>query len=477
MRAAQIRAGDDGGPVMKVTLVFVAEPEQVGRPLWTAPLTTPLLAHRLEAAGHEVDLLDTRLLAQPAGTPQWDRALEQRLAATNGDVVGVSFMSHSRDEGLRVAEICRAAGRVTVAGGPHATVRPEELVRTGLFEAVVRGEGELALLHVLDELRHSRGERGKVVEGEPFALEQYPPLRDAALYREVYRPPGTLSALHRIAPQLFPARREFRSVYLELGRGCPFGCRYCTLQNDWFSPKRVRHRDFEGVRDEIRHYIAQFDTNYVIVVDSIAPTYAHFPLFVDLMKTEFPDVEFSFNCTSVHFTREVADLLERANCLVWFGLETDSPRMMRRLRKPGSTRGNHRTARLCNERGIRFGVNLLLGVPGETPEDHELTLDFLREVRPYSPNPNIFTPLPGTALYDECAAAGVLRAPDDYRSWTAAEVRRTGVGPVLGVDYATVLDVHDRMLEFDRTGELVHVERNCHLKPFVTAASPAHGAG
>ncbi|MFH8797254.1 B12-binding domain-containing radical SAM protein [Streptomyces sp. NPDC017941] len=498
---------------MKVTLVFVAEPEQVGRALWTAPLTTPLLAERLATAGHQVDLLDTRLLEHPPGTPQWDRTLADRLAATDGDVVGISFMSHSRADGLRVAELCRAAGRRTVAGGPHATVRPGELARTGLFDVVVRGEGERALIDVLNDLRHARGESesGRVVEGEPFVLDHYPPLRDVALYREVYRPPETLtmpeaarlaglpegdlrhllgvtgeaagppreaipvSELHRLAPELFPVRREFRSIYLELGRGCPFRCRFCTLQNDWFSPKRPRHRPFDAVRDEIRHYVERFGTNYVIVVDSIAPAYTHFPRFVELMKTEFPAVEFSFNSTAVHFTREVADLLEGANCLVWFGLETASPRMARRLRKPGHARGNRRTARMCNERGIRFGVNLLIGVPGETPEDHELTLRFLGEARPYSPNPNILTPLPGTALYDECAAAGSLRAPDDFHSWTAAEVRRTGQGPVLGVDYAAVLDVYDRMLGFDRTGEVVHVERNCHLKPSV-AASAAHGA-
>lgn len=497
---------------MNITLVFVADPEQVGRPVWTAPLTTPLLADRLRAAGHEVDLLDTRLLDVPAGTAQWNESLANRLAATNGDVVGISFMSHSRDDALRVAEICRSAGRVTIAGGPHATVRPDDLARTGLFDVVVRGEGERALVSVVDGLPRLRAAGGTVVEGEPFALDQYPPLRDVALYRDVYRPPDALSLpeaarvtglsesdlrarlsaagatsapletvpaseLHRLVPHLFPVRREFRSIYLELGRGCPFACRYCTLQHDWFSPKRPRHRPFDAVRAETRHYVERFGTNYVIVVDSIAPNYAHFPMFVELMKREFPDVEFSFNSTSAHFTREVADVLEGANCLVWFGLETGSPRMIRRLRKPGSTRSNHRTARLCNERGIRFGVNLLLGVPGETPEDHELTLRFLDEARPYSPNPNIFTPLPGTALYEECAAAGLLRDPGNYRSWTAADVRRTGQGPLYGIDYAAVLDVYDRMLAFDRTGELVHVERNCHLKPFVAAASPAHGAG
>src|SRR5688500_12820094 len=122
--------------LVKVTLVFVAEPERVGFPLWTAPLTTPLLASCLTAAGHEVDLLDTRLSEAP---------LAEELAATSGDVVAISFMSHSRDEAFEVAELCRADGRITIGGGAHPTVLPGELVGSGLFDHVVRGEGERTL--------------------------------------------------------------------------------------------------------------------------------------------------------------------------------------------------------------------------------------------------------------------------------------------------------------------------------------------
>ncbi len=128
-------------------------------------------------------------------------------------------------------------------------------------------------------------------------------------------------------------------------------------------------------------------------------------------------------------------------------------------------RTQYRAAQLCNEHGIRFGANLLLGVPGETTEDYEATMDFLGTTRPYSPNPNVLTPLPGTDMYDRCLAQGLLRDPHNYRSWSAEEVRATGHGPLVGVDYERVLAYHSTMLALDRTGETVHVDRGCHLKP------------
>lgn len=469
---------------MKVTLAFVAEPERVGFPLWTAPLTTPLLASCLTAAGHEVELLDTRLC---------EGALADALAATSGDVVAISFMSHSRDEAFEVAELCRAQGRITIGGGPHPTVLPQDLVDSGLFDHVVRGEGERTLPRLVADVERGRRTDERVVQGEPFDLGDYPPLRDHAVYRDVYRPPATVpvsraadltglpaeelaalarddgrvdvAALRALPAERFPATREFRSIYLELGRGCPFRCLYCTIQNDWFSPKAARARPFEDVVAEVRYFVERYGTNYVILVDSIAPAYPDFGRFVEFMGTELPDVEFSFNCTATHFTPEVAASLAGANCLVWFGFETASPRLLRALRKPGSARTQLRAARLCAEHGIRFGANLLLGVPGETTEDYELTMEFLARTRPQSPNPNILTPLPGTDVYDRCLARGLLRSPGDYRSWTAEEVRLTGTGPLLGVDYDRVLSYHEQMLRLDRTGEVVHVERGCHLKP------------
>lgn len=485
---------------MDVTLVFVAEPELVGFPVWTAPLTTPLLATCLAAAGHDVDLLDTRLLGQSAEGRE--KALEARLNSTAGDVVGISFMSHSRHEAFRVAALCKSAGRITIGGGPHATVRPEELIRSGLFDIVICGEGEQTLVSVINDLHQLRRSDRKILEGQPYDLSQYPPLRDFATYQDVYQRPASIpldeaatitglseytlrealgkgdgaaindidvQSLRRLPEEIFPARRDFRSVYLELGRGCPFRCHYCTIQNDWFSPKVPRARPLPGVASELAHFVHEYDTNYVIIVDSIGPLYEEFRSFAYLMKTEFPHVEYSFNCTATHFTEDIASLLEGADCLIWFGFETASENLLRLLRKPATAQMNLQAAQLCNDYGIRFGANLLLGVPGETDDDYERTMDFLYTTQPYSPNPNILTPLPGTSMYDACLAQGILRDPADYRTWSAADIRSRGCGPIHGVDYERVLDYYEKMLALDRTGEAVHVERGCHMKPLNAA--------
>ncbi|HEX8204145.1 MAG TPA: hypothetical protein VF590_26950, partial [Isosphaeraceae bacterium] len=55
------------------------------------------------------------------------------------------------------------------------------------------------------------------------------------------------------------------------------------------------------------------------------------------------------------------------------------------------------------------------------------------------PNPNILTPLPGTPLYEDYRARGLLRDPGDLSPWPAERIEREGHGPVLGVDYEAVV--------------------------------------
>src|SRR3954468_17666315 len=79
----------------RATLVFCQRPDSPDLPVWTVPLTTPLLAEVLRRAGWDVGLVDARLLPGAADAPEADLAARTAAAilATDPDVVGFSFLS------------------------------------------------------------------------------------------------------------------------------------------------------------------------------------------------------------------------------------------------------------------------------------------------------------------------------------------------------------------------------------------------
>ena len=91
-------------------------------------------------------------------------------------------------------------------------------------------------------------------------------------------------------------------------------------------------------------------------------------------------------------------------------------------------------------------LNLLIGLPGETDEDREQTEAFVQRILDHDVdhrailNPNIFNPLPGTPLYDDCRRDGLMVRPGDDRVWSAEAIEANGGGPVRGVDYTQVVE-------------------------------------
>ena len=57
----------------------------------------------------------------------------------------------------------------------------------------------------------------------------------------------------------------------------------------------------------------------------------------------------------------------------------------------------------------------MIGFPGETEADIRETLALMEELEPDNPTVSVLTPLPGTAIYDECERQGLLPRDDpDY---------------------------------------------------------------
>jgi anaerobic magnesium-protoporphyrin IX monomethyl ester cyclase len=412
-------------PEGRVALLYVGDEEIPGDPLpvMNPPMGVQVLATLLRRHGVAAEVFDDRLQADPVA----------EIVAFAPDLVGLSYLSTAGAEADRLAGRLRAAGLRTVAGGVHATVRADDLVAAGTYDCVVTGDGEGALLDLCGRL--SRGEPLPArLDGVPWGdLDALAPIDAFAVYAPVYG-----------APDRIPA------VSLQIGRGCPMNCQFCELARDagtYALPSAYGRRRPEAVVAELETYLTRWNATYVVLLDSIATLHQEALTAVIRHLAARGGVSLQLNAHVNKFGEGIAAEVARLDDVsVWFGFESGSDRMLRRLKKGHNAEAAWDAARRALDAGARLGVNLLIGLPGETDEDRALTEAFVARILDHDVdgrailNPNIFNPLPGTPLYDDCLAGGLMVRPGDDRVWSAEAIEAAGGGPVRGVDYARVVE-------------------------------------
>lgn len=375
-----------------------------------APMGLAYVGGALRAAGHEVRIVDAAVLSG------WEVELRAILADWRPRAVGISASSAVLGPALALAARVKQAdsGTAVILGGVHATLFPAEVLREGLVDFAVHGEGErtavelLAAIAAADPPDRIRGiafmDRGRprVNAGRaPIAdLDHLPPPAYDLLPLGLYSTP-------------FSGKRHVISMVTS--RGCPYPCTFC----DAFvvHGRRYRAHSAERVVEEIRGLADRFGIREVVFKDSeFTLDRRRVARFCDLMTAGGPRVSWTcsarVNCIDGELLRKMA----AAGCrVVQFGVESADPAVLDALKK-GITIGQVRAAfRAAREAGIETVANLMVGTPRETRDSIEATLRFVREIRPDHLNVQALVVYPGTELHGTLQG----RSPVD-----AAESRR-----------------------------------------------------
>jgi anaerobic magnesium-protoporphyrin IX monomethyl ester cyclase len=423
------------GITLRVVLVYVGTPESRDRPVMTPPIGTQLLAAVAQRDGFDVQLFDSRLATEA----------EMLAAIDNYDprLVGFSFLSPSAPRAERLAEAVRQQGRVTIAGGVHASLHSSDLLARDVFDCIVRKEGENAFLDICRLAAAGLSAQPLIDGAQVENLDSLPSYPDLDCYRQVYDDAD-----------------EYRSIYVQLGRGCPMNCGYCELPSrDAFDPFNKRFRSIDRVMADVHKYVVRWGINFVTIVDSIATLNMRLvEAFARRMDDELPSVGFMFNGHANRFGRELAAVLgglqqgrpPEARVTVWFGFESGSQKLLDFMHKATTVERGISAANLCHEYDVQLGANLLIGVPTEDDADYDAHHQFMDAIRPTFPNPNILNPLPGTAMHDYCVQRNLLRDPADLSIWLHTEIEQHRTGPIRGVDYQRVLREYYRYHPEDR---------------------------
>ena len=382
------------------------------------PLGLLYLASALIKRGHKVEILDLRFLASFGD-------YEKRVEQLSPDLVGISFMTPSRDYAFRCAEIAKGQGRWVVGGGVYATHGHADMIGSGHFDYVVTGEGDISLPRLVDALVAGSPPAQRVIRGEmPQSLDDLP-FPDRRLYDvEFYKSLTGWSGFRTPATGLICTR------------GCPAQCTFCKPLAEVMFGNKIRFRHLDDIMKEVRWCVQDLGIKTIHIYDDTFTFKKSYILeFCERMERSGLDVEWTINTRSNCFDDEIAGALTKGGCkMVSFGFESGSQRILDFLRKGITIEQSLRAAGLCHRHGIRFLANVLVGIPGETDEDFELTYQFLHRIKAEIVYINNLIPYPGTEIREYCRERGLLKPIQRYEEYVSC----LDSEPLLGVDYDRV---------------------------------------
>jgi radical SAM superfamily enzyme YgiQ (UPF0313 family) len=380
------------------------------------------LLQALTPAGHEVLLVDGNARAMS------DEELVKFLRKENIGLVGIGAMTRMIARAYRVADAIRAAGIPVVMGGPHVTEVPDEaLGRDGgprHADAIALGEADETWPLIVEDA--ARGELKEVYQPERDAkgLDRKPSLQNYPLigwetldlnqFSLVPKP------LRSFMSRLGSGWGTFHVVPIETGRGCPYGCEFCTVTG--FFGDSIRFRTNESVVDELlrlkararreRGQVAVFfiDDNLAINTKRLKS------LLRDIIaaKAQVPWVaQISANLLK---DEELVDLIaESGGKWVFIGMESIDAANMADVNKNFSKPSEYKPVleRLAR-RNIYAITSFIFGMDNDTPGVADRTLAEIESWPPGLPVFGQLTPFPATPLYDRLLSAGRLTRPKHW---------------------------------------------------------------
>jgi len=381
---------------------------------------------------HEVLLIDGN------AKPMNEKQLVQFARARGIDLVGIGAMTRMIARAYSVADAFRAAGIPVVMGGPHVTELPgEALGRDGgprHADAVSLGEADETWPKIVADAAQGRlkeiyepvDDTGK--ERKP-SLKSYPVIPWDTLELEQF---NVIPRVFRRFTERHGAGWKYLNMMpIESGRGCPYGCEFCTVTG--FFGDSIRFTSNESVVNEMlmlkrrarreRGQICVFfiDDNFAInikrtksLLRDIIAANAQLPWTAQISANLLRD-------------EELVDLIAASGGKwIFIGMESLDTANLSDVNKSFSKPEEYDAVlKRLAKRDIYAITSFIFGLDNDTAGVAERTLQQIEQWPPGLPVFSLLTPLPGTPLYSRLHAEGRLTRPKHWLNFASYKMSHT----------------------------------------------------
>lgn len=359
-----------------------------------------LKANGLRVAYHQLEADREKYAEQD----DWlEQCVRKALVNLQPEIIGVGGVT---SEIPRIQQLCSlirkfAPQALIVAGGPHVTFRPQDLLEKGFADIVVHGEGEIPMLEIA---RHY------------FAGGSLEDIRGTSVLREgkiISQPAAATVELSEL-PQpdynlLSPEMKDNGIIYAMYTRACPYKCSYCS-EGRLFGSRLRNYNTVEFV-DTLEYIANELNWKFIHIADSTfgLPPKALNALLDELERRQSKFL-FSINVRPDMHRYVSGETIRRMRELGFIefliGSESGSNQILKAMQRNHTTDDLLQTLKLLKDNRIPFvSTYWMVGLPFDTIDTLMETTKFIRELLEndlvFYASAKPFIPLPGTPIFDD----------------------------------------------------------------------------
>jgi radical SAM superfamily enzyme YgiQ (UPF0313 family) len=384
--------------------------------------------------GHHVRYVDCRMMKD------WP-AFESEVAREPYDVAMISIATVDFSASRRMAAILKRTRpeAPVIVGGPHPTLMTEETASVPDFDVIFTHEAEITLPALLADLRNAprviRGEMPDNLDSLPFVDRSLAPEGETPWFKGLERPFFSITA----------------------SRGCIYKCTFCQPAERQVFGDRVRKRTVDNILDELEMLASKYGMkSFMIHDDCFTQYYDWVEEFCE--KKQRRGINQPFVCqTRADIVCRRPDLMKSLKDVglrwVLIGFESGSDRVLQFIKKGTTVAQNLEAGTICKSLGIDIFANYMFGLPAETRAEMEETVRMIRQIGPAIHSPSIFTPAPGSELYEYCREhdLSLITSSEDYRRDPDSGAK------IKGVDYRFIDSCIEKSLRDSPKDWVYHV--------------------
>ncbi|MAG31025.1 MAG: hypothetical protein CL908_09065 [Deltaproteobacteria bacterium] len=324
------------------------------------------------------------------------------------EVIGITTWTHLYHVCCDLAKAFkrRRPDVTIVMGGPHVTIFPAEtLDEEPACDYVIAGEGEIAMVELLAVLDPNDGEWTADRIGEIAGLSwrgESGPVKNPTrgINTEIEDLPFPARDVMEIEKYPLRAWDGERMTTMMTSRGCPYACTYCfkglfgrryiTTPNDLIIAEMEEIHEKYGI------------THFYFVDDLFVVNINRLMDFVDRMKERNLGFRWQALARVDRLEKEHYVAMAEAGCSkIHYGIETGDPEVMIRVDKEATLEQVHNAVTWCHEAGVMAKGYFMIGLPGDTEESVERTIDMACDLPLEEAMFSLTTPFPGTAMWND----------------------------------------------------------------------------
>lgn len=418
----------------------------------SVPIALGILANYLMIHNYEPEIVDEEII-------KIDKAflVNKIEEMSTPRVFGISAMTTNINKAYKISKIIKEIDKnaIVIMGGIHPTVAPEEVLKNGYIDFVVRGEGEKATLALLQEIKGDN-KNFDSIKGISYLNEA-----SEITHNQEDPVPFDVDELS-IFPYEFFDEKYYDLGFILTSRGCPFNCIFCSQRV--ITKGKYRYRNNDLVIAELDYLINKRGQKSITFFDDF---------FTGNKKRVFElcklirDNELHKKCSFGVQTRgdsidkEILEEMKRSgfNNLM-FGFETASNHLMKVINKKETVEDNINAIKLAKELGFVTEATFIFGFPEESYEDRIKALLIAKEVGLDRARFNIATPYPGTEFYQIALSQNKLNQEEEWSNFNSVGTLTIGLFDKYEVPYCP-----DGTNPTDLTGEVFLANLLFYLNP------------